>query len=162
MWLGADAVAGPALDDGSWRLGAGLSAALESTLRPLGVGGSVRYVMRPRDQNVTLDWLSFAAGISARPRLTSILGGELAIAGVVERLHATADAGSRTESGSRWLLGARGRLGAMVPARTWALTLGSELEWRAGATTIRVSNRRIGDARELTYVVTLGVQFLVL
>lgn len=159
-WIGLDAVAGPALDDGSWRFGGGPTVAVDGPLGPLAIVASARYALRPRSDSVSVDVLALAAGVAARARLGPSIEVELGGAGLAERLHASAEAPDRSDAGARWISGARGRLGVgVLPERRWRLVLGGEVEWRAGATTIRVGGRRVGDFPTLTYSLTLGASF---
>jgi hypothetical protein len=63
-WLGAEAFGGPALDDGTWRVGAGLVAIVDLPVDGLLASGTARYAMRPSDRGgFDAHWVAFSAGV---------------------------------------------------------------------------------------------------
>jgi len=122
--------------------------------------GALRYSVRPENDGLLVDWLTIAIGLSARIPASESFAVDVNASPMLERIHAAASAGGRTESGSRWLTGARvGAGGTWTMSHPWGLALGLDLEWRAGSTAISLAGRGVGSSPTLTYVVTLGARF---
>lgn len=108
-WLDAAGVFAPALDDGTWRVGAQLRGALSLRVVPLFGFVSFRYAVRPEDAlGLGVQWTTIGAGaglhVEAGAQLAIQPHAELLAELVAASVH---DAPAAEDAGSRWVGGAR-------------------------------------------------------
>jgi hypothetical protein len=162
-WIDATARAGPAFDDGSWRIGAGLRGSFAPLEPPVFATAALEYATRPgRDAAVTARWFAMSAGfgltISLDPAV--VLGARLELLG--ENLHGEAidEASGISDAGDRWLAGARAGADIAWMPRQWAgVVLGAEA-WalRSGAQVL-IGGEPVLRERPLGFALSLGARF---
>ncbi len=159
LWLGVDGIAGPALDDGTWRLGAGAIAVYDVPGLPVLGSVAARYVARPADdRDVDARWLGLSLGLGLRhhpmpaPRL------EGRAEAILERLEASVG-GGRRDSAGRWYPGMRLLLGVGPELGDWGVLLASgEITGITQGTLVTLENQRVGRAPPLTWALSLGAR----
>jgi len=162
FWLGLDALAGPALDDGTWRFGGGLRTEYRpARIGPIGVA-SARYELRPRsDSGVGVDWMSASLGAGVTAGLGEAVSAETSVSMVIERIHADVEdpESGATDDGSRWVLGGRLEAGAIafVSPRLgfWA---GGSLGLPASSTRILLRDRPLGLVPSPSFGLAFGLR----
>ncbi len=162
LWLGVEAVVGPALDDGSWRTGAGVLALYDFPRAPVLGVGALRYVARPADdRDVAARWfgLSFGLGLhhAPLPQLRLEVRGEA----LVERMDASVG-GRRRDDAGRWYPGGRLVLGAGARVGDWVtFVFAGEFTGLSQGTVITLEDEVVGRAPPLTWALGLGVRLRV-
>jgi hypothetical protein len=162
VWLGLDALGGPALDDGTWRFGGDVRAEYRPASSGLMASASGRYELRPRSESgVGVDWLSGSLGAGVAAELGGRVSAEATLAVVIERIHADVDepGSGETDEGSRWVLGGRLEVGAMVsPWPRFGLWAAGSVGVPASPTRIVLRDRELAVAPSPTVGLALGVR----
>jgi hypothetical protein len=159
LWLGLEGVAGPALDDGSWRFGAGFVSVYDFP-GVLLASGTLRYSARPStDTDTDERWFTGALGVGLQGRPLPALRLEGRSELVVDRLDAETT-GTTPDHGGRWLLGGRLSLtsGAMLAPRVM-LVVGAELTGLTQGTQVRVDGNLDARVPPLTWSIVIGPRF---
>jgi hypothetical protein len=160
--IGVDAVGGPALDQGSWRFGAGLGADYRFGLSPAFVHLGVRYAARPTDADgLSMNWASAAAGAGAEWDLSRPLKLESTAALVVERVGASATSASTGERDSGARLGAGGRVGVgllLVSSGFFGIFVGADGTALVSPTRLVVAGQGAGRVHNPTYAFAVGLR----
>lgn len=159
LWLGGDLVAGPALDDGTWRFGGALGTTYDVPEWPVLGSASVRSLFRPADaREVEARWLGVALGVGVRHHPVEALRVEARGEAVVERIDA-AVSGARRDSAGRTTPGVRLALAAGPKLGEWGLVLASaELSAFPSGTAITLESQPVGRAPPLTWSLGLGAR----
>ena len=160
--LGVDAVAGPALEQESWRLGAGFGGGFRLARSPVFLQLGLRYAATPRDSDgVALSWASAAAGVGVHWDLSRPLKLESTAALVVERVGASATSADtgESDSGARFTAGGRLGLGLLVlPSGFFGIFVGTEGTVLASTTRLVVAGQDAGRVQNPTYGFGLGLR----
>jgi hypothetical protein len=158
-WLGVEAAAGPALDDGSWRFGAGIAGIYDFPRTPALLSGDLRYLVRPSDEHdVDGRWLTVALGVGVRQEPARVRFEGLAEL-VADRMEASVSR-TRSDTGGRWLPGARLRLDAGVRFESWGMaTLGIEATALTQGTVVKLEGEKLGRAPPFTWGLTAAFRF---
>jgi hypothetical protein len=158
--IGVDASAGPALDRGAWRFGAGLGADYRLGSLPAFAHLGLRYAARPTDlDGLSVSWASGAAGAGVLWDVSHPLKLESTAALVLERVSATVTSGGESDSGSRFAAG--GRLGAgllFVSSGFLGIYLGAEGTMLASPTRLLVGGQSAGRVQNPTYALAIGLR----
>lgn len=159
LWLGVDAIAGPALDDGTWRLGAGALAIYDVPDFPVLGSIAARYVARAADdRDVEARWLGVSLGLGLHYRPIPWLRLEGRGEAVLERIEASVG-GARRDDAGRWYPGMRLVLGAGPTLGDWGvLVAAAEISAISQGTLIRLENQAVGRAPPLTWALSLGAR----
>lgn len=158
-WLGPQASAGPALDDGSWRFGAGIVGVYDLSHTPALVSGDVRYMVRPSDdRNIDGRWLTLGLGMGLHQEPGKFrLEGKAEL--VADRMEASISE-ARSDSGGRWLAGMRLRLDGGLVLESWGVaTLGVEATALSRGTVLKLEGSKVGRAPPLTWGLTAAFRF---
>jgi len=159
LWIGVEAVAGPALDDGTWRWGAGASAIYDVPGLPVLGSVSARYLARGADEReVDVSWVGVGLGLGLRvaPLPRSRVEGR--IEALLERIDASVQS-PRRDSAGRWAPGGRLTLAAGPTLGDWGVVLASgELDATSQGTLVSVEDRAVGRAPPLTWALTLSAR----
>jgi hypothetical protein len=162
-WLGADALAGSALDDGTWRWGGGVRGNLYPWASGAFATASARYELRARDERgVTVQWLSGALGGGFALPITEVVTSEAALALVAERVVASVDEPrtGATDEGSRWVLGARLEAGVRIaPWPRLAFWIGGDATAAPGSTRIDLHGRELAAVSNPHFGAAVGLRF---
>jgi hypothetical protein len=158
-WLGVDVVAGPALDDGTWRLGALVSALYDVPGMPVFGSAAARYLVRPADEReVDVSWAGVSLGVGLHHEPTPALRLEGRSEATLERITASVG-GPRRDSAGRWYPGMRLSLGFGPRLGEWGLLLASgELVGISEGTVIELEDQRVGRAPTLTWALLVGAR----
>jgi hypothetical protein len=160
--IGVDAVGGPALDQGSWRFGAGLGADYRLGLSPAFVHLGVRYAARPTDANgLSMNWASAAAGAGVQWDLSRPLKLESTAALVVERVGASATSAATGERDNGTRLAAGGRVGVgllLVSAGFFGVFVGADGTVLVSPTRLVVAGQGAGRVQNPTYAFAVGLR----
>lgn len=157
IWMGVELVAGPALDEGSWRFGPGLVAAYEAPdLSLIGMAG-VRYLQRPKDdRGVSMRWLELSLG----PGVFFEPSPGFRLEGTTEALAQRVNASVEADAGGNWIFGMRVGLGAGLELGHWgALILGGHALGLSRGTVVSVDGEAVGRAPPLTFGASAGLRF---
>lgn len=161
--IGVGAAVGPALDDGTVRVGGGLQGSLQPFTAPVFGSLSFRYTVRPEDdRGLVMRWVTFSGGLGAFV-VPSELEAQLAV-----RLEATArylgvnitdpDTG-RTEGTERWSVGPLLGIDAAWPAQTpIGGVLSAEGSCVSRPTAIDVKQRPVGNVPTCGWLALAGVE----
>jgi hypothetical protein len=87
VFLGLALLSGPALDDGSWRFGAGLRAAWASASGWMLIGSASYSARALGSEDFTLSWLCLEAGAGYRHWFSERLGASISVQAGVQQLH---------------------------------------------------------------------------
>jgi hypothetical protein len=160
--IGVDAVGGPALDQGSWRFGAGLGADYRLGLLPAFAHLGVRYAARPTDADgLSMNWASAAAGAGAEWDLSRPLKLESTAALVVERVGASATSAATGERDSGARLAAGGRVGVgvlLVSPGFFGVFVGADGTVLVSPTRLVVAGQGAGRVQNPTYAFAVGLR----
>ncbi len=131
IWIGVGVLAGPGLENGSWRWGGTVRASAAPSTLPVFGTASARASLGDHPRSVSATWAGFTLGLGAVSTIGSLrmdLRGEL----LLENLRAVVtdpDTG-RSDDGNQWTSGASVGAQAGWPAEgTIGLTLGADA-WR--------------------------------
>lgn len=159
LWLGVDAIAGPALDDGTWRLGAGAIAVYDVPGFPVLGSMAARYLARAADdRDVEARWLGVSLGVGLHYRPIPWLRLEGRGEAVLERIEASVGGARRDEAG-RWYPGMRLVLGGGPTLGDWGVLVATaEVTGISQGTLITLENHAVGRAPPLTWALSLGAR----
>jgi len=159
LWIGGELVTGPALDDGTWRIGGAVGVVYDVPEWPMLGSASVRALARPADDRaVEARWLGAALGLGVRHHPIDVLRTEARGELVVERIDASVN-GARRDSAGRTTPGARLTLGAGPKLGDWGLVLVSaEFTGIPQGTAISLEGQSIGRAPPLTWSLGVGAR----
>ena len=162
LWLGIDAVLGPALDDGSWRFGAGLLGVYDLPRTPALFSSTLRYLTRPSDdQQVDVRWFGISMGAGLHHEPLPALRLEARTEALLERIEASVG-GTRRDSDGRWYPGLRLALGAGARIGNFvAIMAQTEVTGVSRGTVITLEDRAVGRAPPLTWAFTVGARLRV-
>jgi hypothetical protein len=163
-WLDAGPVAGPALDDGSFRVGAFARGAFQLPKSPVFGALSASYQVRPDDAgDVDVSWTTVAAGAGyGFLGSGSALGFDLRLEAMWHYVRVSARDPVSGESGSASssLFGARaGGDASWTLARPIALMIGGELSALNAPVDVRLRDQRVGTASRFQYALLGGARF---
>jgi hypothetical protein len=160
--IGVDAVGGPALEQGSWRFGAGLGADYRLGLSPAFVHLGLRYGGTPTDaEGLSMNWASAAAGAGAHWDLTRALKLESTGVVVLERVGASAISATTGErdSGSRLAAGGRVSLGILLlSSGFFGVFAGVDGTALLSPTRLLVAGQDAGRVQNPTYALAVGLR----
>jgi hypothetical protein len=157
--IGVDGWAGPALDRGTWRFGAGLGADYRLGSSPAFAHLGLRYAAGPADSGLSVNWASGAAGAGVHWDVSRPLKLESTAALVVERVSATATSGGESDSGSRVAAGARLGAGILfVSSGFMGIYAGAEGTLLASPTRLLVGGQSAGQVQNPTYALGAGLR----
>jgi hypothetical protein len=159
--LGLDALAGPALESGAWRFGAGLTADYRLGDSAAFIQLGLRYAERGADaRGLSLNFASALAGAGLEWDLGPRLLLQSSAAALVERVGASIDApGGGSDSGARFAAG--GRLGVALvvfPAEFLGILAGVEGAAFTSPTRLIVAGQSVGQVPNPSYGFVLGVR----
>jgi hypothetical protein len=162
-WLDVGPIAGPALDDGTWRVGAFARGALGFANFPVFGALSASYQLRPSDAYVDIAWTTVGAGAGYAPSAAgSAFGVDLRLEGTWQYVRVSARdpisgaSGSATSS----VFGARaGGDATWTVARPVALLIGAELSVSSKPVDVRLRDEPIGTASRIQYALLGGARF---
>lgn len=156
LWLGVEGLGGPALDDGTWRLGAGVFVGYDVPGFPVMASVAARYLARGADeQQVDARWFGVSLGLGLHTE--PVAGARIEGRGeaLLERIEASVS-GARRDFRGRWYPGMRLVLAGGPKLGDWGLLMfGGELSGISQGTVITLENQAVGRAPPLTW--TLGV-----
>jgi hypothetical protein len=163
-WLDAGPVAGSALDDGSFRIGAFARGAFQLPESPLFGALSVSYQARPNDTHgIDVTWTTVAGGAGYRLFVAgSRLDVDLRLEGVWQyvRVSASDPISGASGSAASSVFGVRGGADASwTLARPIALLIGAEISGLNRTVDVRLRDERIGTASRLQYALLGGARF---
>lgn len=160
LWLGAELVVGPALDDGSWRFGPGVVGVYDVAPDRVFALTTLRYMVRPADsQDVDARWIGVSLGVGLHHEPARGWRIEGRAETLLERMDATLSSVERDSDG-RWLPGMRIAIGGARLFDRWgALTLGLEATGVSKGTLVTLRGERIGRAPPLTWGASAGFRF---
>jgi hypothetical protein len=163
-WLDVGPVAGPALDDGSFRVGAFARGAFQLPKSSVFGALSASHQVRPDDAgDVDVSWTTVGAGAGYGLLASgSALGLDVRLEATWQYVRVSArdpisgDAGSAASS----LFGARaGGDASWTLARPIALVIGAELSALNAPVDVRLRDQRIGTASRMQYALLGGARF---
>lgn len=162
LFIGAAAILGPGLDkDSSWRLGSALNVDLAPLEVPIffTVGGSAAAGLGG-SSDLTTRWfdMTIGAGVPLLGQLHDS-GLEFRAQVLTEYFDAHASVGGRSQTMSRWTLGAQGAFGArlqIVP--DLLLTAEVQAAGLSGETEVAVGGELIGSSASFRYLGSLGLR----
>jgi hypothetical protein len=163
IWIDGTLVAGPATDDGVWRVGGSLRGEIAARSVPALALLSLRYLARPADDaGVAVQWASGSVGFGVH---VAPWGGELRLQGRLEvaaELVAASvgDPGTgETDSGSRWVAAARAGVDAVyMLGPSLGVLAGVDATIAQSGTLIRLRGDRALRALPFTMSPSLGVR----
>jgi hypothetical protein len=163
-WLDAGPIAGPGLDQGSWRVGAFAHAGLQPASFPIFGALSASHRVLPRDpRDVGVTWTSLGVGAGYSPSgAESSLGLDLRIEGVWQyvRVSARDPATGASGSAASSLFGVSAGVDATWTfARPLALLLGGEMSAVNTPLDVRLRDERIGTSPRIQYALFGGARF---
>jgi hypothetical protein len=155
------ALAGPGFNPGPWRVGGWLRAGID--LRPIHLmllaDGSYSVAAR-NEAFVDGSWVGLALGVGSFHDVDALdLRLQIHAAGTVDRIHAGVRVPSdgASDTGSRWVPGARMGVGVQWPSRSWlALSLDADGWWTPSPTHIRVHDRLAAVAPSTGVILRVG------
>ncbi len=160
--VGAAAVFGPGLDGGPWRLGSALYAdlALPSVPMFFTLGGSAATRVTSDASASTPRWFDVSVGAGV-PLLGASAESGLELRGelVTEYFDVAASTLGRSETRSRWTVGAQGAFAARLRVVTdLFLTAEVQAAGFSGATEVRVASEPIGTNANFRYLGSVGLR----
>ncbi len=160
--VGAAGVFGPGLDSGPWRLGSELYAHLALARVPLffTFGGSAATRVTGDVSNSTPRWFDVSLGAGVPLLGVSTQSGlELRAAFVTEYFDVAASTLGRSETMSRWTVGAEGAFGGRLRVVTdLFLTAEVQAAGFSGATEVRVASAPVGTNANFRYLGSVGLR----
>lgn len=164
IWLDAGAGAGPALDDGTWRVGPAARATVAFARVPVLALASFRYSVRPTDERgVAIRWTSISLGAGGHVAPVAVLRLDARLELVAESIDAavTDPATGAEDSGGRWVAGGRAGIdAAWMPLPSLGVTAGVDATLVRSGTVVRVERAPLARAAPLAIGPTLGLRLV--
>jgi hypothetical protein len=164
LWFDASFVAGPSLNEGSWKGGVAGRTSLTLAPWPLGVTASFAYERQLTGaRDFTLEWPSASLGALAFVEIgPAVVVGRVEVVERLLVLSASDGATGASETRHRWQTGGRGGVEAGLPmgGGFW-LTAGADVTILGSATEIQVLNASVGRLPGVAASVLLGARWVV-
>jgi hypothetical protein len=163
FWLDLGAVAGPALDDGSWKGGPSLRASYAIAGLPIAGLVSARYGYRRADEaELSVHWFSGSVGLGGQLLLLDErlwLHARVELVGELIAAFASDPFTGREDQASRWLGGGRAGLDvAWMPHRNVGPYVGFDLTWLQSGTRVSIRDDATGRAPPYELGPSLGLR----
>ncbi len=166
FWLDLGAVAGPALDDGSWKGGPSLRASYAIAGLPISGLLSLRHAYRqPDEAELSVHWFSGSVGLGGQLLLLDErlwLHARVELVGELIAAFASDPFTGREDEASRWLGGGRAGLDvAWMPHRNVGPYVGFDLTWLQSGTRVSIRDDATGRAPPYELAPSLGLRLAI-
>lgn len=161
LWIDVAGLTGPGLETGAWRLGALLGADYALRGVPIFVGGSLGYSVRSQDaRGISVGFLTLAGEAGAALRSATFPVEVDAAGGLeLEQVSAGVEQSGRSDSGSRWVPGLRGRVQALYPVwGSFAVSAGLVGWVQTGPTEVNVHDVPSERVAGAGFCIELGIR----